>query len=76
MPFPDSASPIEAPHHGSSSRGWPTVAAVKRTKKQWSEMTGTYVAGTLLESQKLFISGNKFWYCDVPVEAKRGDAHC
>lgn len=40
----------------------PTVAAVKRTKKQWSEMIGTYVAGTELEAQTLFLSGNKFYY--------------
>lgn len=40
----------------------PTVAAVKRTKKQWSEMTGTYVANTVLEATNLFLSGNKFWY--------------
>ena len=40
----------------------PTVAAVKRTKKQWSEMTGTYVAGTELEATTLFLNGNKFWY--------------
>ena len=40
----------------------PTVAAVNRTKKQWSEMTGTYVANTVLEATNLFLSGNKFWY--------------
>ena len=39
----------------------PTVATVKRTKKQWSEMIGTYVPMTI-ESQMLFLSGNKFWY--------------
>lgn len=39
----------------------PTVAAVKRTRKQWSEMIGTYVA-TTVEDQMLFLSGNKFWY--------------
>ncbi len=40
----------------------PTIAAVKRTKKQWSEMTGTYVAGTVLENNTLFLSNNKFYY--------------
>jgi len=40
----------------------PTVAAVKRTKKQWSEMIGTYVVKTELEEQMLFLSGNKFYY--------------
>ena len=40
----------------------PTKAAVKRTKKQWSEMIGTYVAGTTIEDQMLFINGGKFWY--------------
>lgn len=39
-----------------------TKAAVKRTKKQWSEMIGTYVAGTTIEEQMLFINGGKFWY--------------
>ncbi|MDE7118288.1 MAG: hypothetical protein K2O61_06575, partial [Bacteroidaceae bacterium] len=43
------------------------VAAVKRTKKQWSEMVGTYVANTKLgeeelEDHFLFLNGNKFWY--------------
>ncbi|MBP5763764.1 MAG: hypothetical protein J6W47_01490, partial [Bacteroidales bacterium] len=40
----------------------PTVAAVKRTKKQWSEMIGTYVAGKTLDATTLFLSGNQFWY--------------
>ena len=40
----------------------PTNAAIKRTKKQWSEMIGTYVAETTVENQMLFISGGKFWY--------------
>ena len=39
----------------------PTVATVKRTRKQWSEMIGTYAA-TTVEDQMLFLSGNKFWY--------------
>ena len=45
----------------------PTKAAVKRTKKQWSEMIGTYVANTpvgdaVKESWCLFLNSNKFWY--------------
>ena len=39
-----------------------TVAAVKRTKKQWSEMTGTYVANTVIEENCLFLNSNKFYY--------------
>ena len=40
----------------------PTVAAIKRTKKQWSELVGTYVAETELTRQTIFLSENKFWY--------------
>lgn len=40
----------------------PLVAAVKRTEGQWSEMIGTYVANTSVPANKLFLSGNKFWY--------------
>lgn len=40
----------------------PTVATKKRTKKQWSEMIGTYVANTTLEATMLFLNGNKFYY--------------
>lgn len=40
----------------------PTVAAIKRTKKQWSELVGTYVANTTLEATNIFLSENKFWY--------------
>ena len=45
----------------------PTKAAVKRTKRQWSEMIGTYVANTPVgdayeEAWCLFLSDNKFWY--------------
>lgn len=39
----------------------PTVATVKRTKKQWSEMIGTYVS-TTIENLMLFLSDNQFWY--------------
>lgn len=40
----------------------PIVATVNRTRKQWSEFIGTYVANTVVGDQMLFISGNKFWY--------------
>lgn len=59
----------------------PTVAAVKRTKKQWSEFIGTYVAGfslaKLLEEDifPLFVSGGKLWYATSatqPMKAFRG----
>ena len=40
----------------------PTVATVKRNKKQWSEFIGTYVANTTLEATNIFLSENKFWY--------------
>ena len=39
-----------------------TNAAVKRTKKDWSEMTGTYVAGTEIGEDCLFLYDNKFYY--------------
>ena len=48
----------------------PTVAAVKRTKKQWSEFIGTYVAGTMVENQMLFLSGNQFWYSTGQTQMK------
>ena len=59
----------------------PKVAAVKRTKKQWSEFIGTYVAGfslaKLLEEDifPLFVSGGKLWYATSatqPMKAFRG----
>ena len=40
----------------------PTDATIKRTKKQWSEFIGTYVAGTSVPEECLFISDNQFWY--------------
>jgi hypothetical protein len=48
----------------------PTVAAVKRTKKQWSEFIGTYVAGTTVDYQMLFLSGNQFWYSTGQTQMK------
>ena len=40
----------------------PVVAAVKRTRKQWSELIGTYVAQTVVPEKTLFVSDNAFWY--------------
>lgn len=40
----------------------PIHAVVKRTRKQWSEMIGTYVANTEVPEMTLFLSGNQFWY--------------
>lgn len=42
----------------------PTVAAVKRSKKQWSEMIGTYVIKSELgeDGPVLFLSNNKIYY--------------
>lgn len=48
----------------------PIVAAVERTRKQWSEMIGTYVANTLLENKTLFLSENQFWYSDGETKMK------
>ena len=48
----------------------PTVAAIKRTKKQWSEMIGTYVADTPIDENCLFLSGNKFWYSKGSTKMK------
>ena len=53
----------------------PTVAAVKRTRKQWSEMIGTNNAKTVTEMENcLFLSGGKFWYAkgDKEFKAFRG----
>lgn len=40
----------------------PIVAAVKRTRRQWSELIGTYEAQTEVPDQTLFLSEGKFWY--------------
>ena len=40
----------------------PVVATVKRTRRQWSELIGTYVNNTEVPEKTLFLSGNKFWY--------------
>lgn len=48
----------------------PTVAAVKRTKKQWSEFIGTYQAQTVVDEQMLFLNGNKFYYSNGNTKMK------
>ncbi|MBO7069632.1 MAG: hypothetical protein J6W52_13315 [Bacteroidaceae bacterium] len=48
----------------------PTKAAVKRTKKQWSEMIGTYVAEKTIEDQMLFLNGGCFWYSTGKTKMK------
>ena len=40
----------------------PTNATITRTRRQWSEMIGTYVAEFTVPEQTLFLSGNKFYY--------------
>lgn len=40
----------------------PVVATVKRSRRQWSELIGTYVSNTEVPEKTLFLSGNKFWY--------------
>lgn len=49
-----------------------TNAAVTRTKKQWSEMTGFYTANTTLEENCLFLSGGKFWYATDSSKKMKG----
>ncbi|MBQ7511807.1 MAG: hypothetical protein IJU11_03585 [Prevotella sp.] len=48
----------------------PTNAVVKRTKKAWSEMVGTYVAGTETGENVLVLSQNKFWYTTETTKMK------
>ncbi len=48
----------------------PTVAAVKRTKRQWSELIGTYVAQTEVPENTLFLNSNKFYYSDGTIKMK------
>lgn len=40
----------------------PTNAAVRRTRRQWSEMIGTYVADFTVPESTLFLSDNMFFY--------------
>lgn len=48
----------------------PTVAAVKRNKRQWSELIGTYVAQTEVPENTLFLNSNKFYYSDGTIKMK------
>ncbi|MBQ9231173.1 MAG: hypothetical protein IJ190_08330 [Prevotella sp.] len=48
----------------------PTKAAVTRTKKQWSEMIGTYQANTTVPDACLFLSGNEFYYSNGSTKMK------
>lgn len=48
----------------------PTNAVIKRTKRQWSEMIGTYTAETEIPAHTLFLSGNKFWYSTGATKMK------
>ncbi len=48
----------------------PTVAAAKRTKKQWSEFIGTYVANTEVPNLCLFLNDNKFYYSTGTTKMK------
>lgn len=49
-----------------------TKAAVKRTKKQWSEMIGTYVSKNIGGDGDnfLFLSNDKFWYTNPEGKTK------
>lgn len=46
------------------------VATVKRTRKQWSELIGTYVANTEVPSKTLFLNSNKFYYSTGATKMK------
>lgn len=48
----------------------PTVAAVQHTKKAWSEMTGTYVANTVIEENCLFLNDGMFRYSTGATKMK------
>lgn len=48
----------------------PTIATVKRTRKQWSEFIGTYTANTVVPEKTLFLSGNKFYYSTGATKMK------
>ncbi len=50
--------------------GEPTVATVKRTRKAWSELIGTYVANTEVPSKTLFLNSNKFYYSTGSTKMK------
>lgn len=50
----------------------PTIAAVERTKKQWSELIGNYTAEKVLgeDGCVLFLSGGKFYYTNGKSKMK------
>ena len=50
----------------------PTIAAVERTKKQWSELIGNYTAEKVLgeDGYVLFLSGGKFYYTNGKSKMK------
>ena len=48
----------------------PTVATVERTRRQWSELIGTYKAQFVVPEETLFLSGNKFWYSTGATKMK------
>lgn len=48
----------------------PIKATIKRTRKQYSEMIGTYVAETTIDNQRLVLSGGKFWYSTGLIKMK------
>lgn len=48
----------------------PVVATVKRTRKNWSEFIGTYVAGTVVPEFCLFLNDNNFWYSTGKTKMK------
>ncbi len=45
-------------------------AAVERSKRQWSEMIGTYKAETVIPSCSLFLSDGAFWYSTGKTKIK------
>lgn len=48
----------------------PINAVIKRSRKQWSEMIGTYVANTIIPEQTIFLNDNKFWYSTGTTKMK------
>ena len=48
----------------------PVVATVKRNRRQWSELIGTYEANTEVPEKTLFLNGNKFWYSTGETKMK------
>lgn len=48
----------------------PINAVVTRTRKQWSELIGTYVARTVVPEYCLFLNCDNFWYSAGATEMK------